>query len=324
MFMVCLILVTMTLMSCAPKTTEAIVQEQLGQMEFILKNSSNKSIPTAPNNAETYISGTINGGTSAQYDSLRFVGYWGSPITVNINVSTGRKNIKCWYKQDERYVRFYPSMTMKVVTPEHTTYIDLLHVVVRDTLLSDQTGYSSHMYYDMATEFILSFNQYGLTVNPLENSAPFVNTKIEYSGIADPAIPWPDGVNASTYNEIGSSVVAGEQLYIISTYNDLRGDRKIPMSYNSTTGKWEFEFPYLPTAGMNFRIEKASGQPLFMGVRLITPLGSVSCYNIHYFPDSSGQNTWMLFEASLVNGIPHIPYPGVNQLLNILQLIIGE
>ncbi len=212
---------------------------------------------------------------------------------------------------------------MKAVTPNNTTYMDLLHVVVRDTLLSDQTGYSSHMYYDMGTEFILSFNQYGLMVNPLANSAPFINTKIEYSGIADPTIPWPNGVDASNYNELGSSVIAGEQLYVISTYNDLRGDRKLPMTYNSASGKWEFEFPYLPSAGINFRIEKANSQPLFMGARLTTSLGSVSCYNIHYFPDSSGQNTWMLFEASLVNGMPHIPYPGINQLINILALIIN-
>lgn len=314
----------MTLASCQVKESTALVEEQSTKIEFLLRPIENKSIPGPVIGEEIDLSGTSFGYSQAQYDSLRPIGYWGGSMSKTLDVNGGIKNLKCWYKRGGVYTRFYPVITLKATNPDGTiVYHNLNHVVVKNLFISDGAGYNAEMYYEMVTEFELSFNHGGLVVNPLTNSQPFINTKVQYSGIADPNLPWPDSINVADYNELGSDVVAGEQLYIVTTYNDLRGERKLPMNYNSTNGKWEFEFPYLPSAGMNFRIEKATTQALFMGVKLSTSLGEVSCSNIHYFPNSSGQNTWLMFEASLVNGAPTIPWPNINQLINILELIIN-
>lgn len=314
----------MALSACQERVNTLMVEEQMAKIEFFIQPDENKSIPGPAVGDSISLSGTSFGYNQAQCDSMRYIGNWGSPMSTSLNVTGGRKNVKCWYKHQGFYTRFYPVLTLKVINPDQTTtYQNLGHVVVHNTTVSDSTGYSSEMYYEMVSEFDLSFNQGGLVVDPLTNSEPFVITKVEYSGIADPNLPWPDSVNVADYNELGSTVSAGEQLYVVTTYNDLSGERKLPMNYNSANGKWEFEFPYLPNASLNFRVEKATTQALFMGVKLSTSLGEVSCSNIHYFPDSSGENTWLMFEAYLENGIPHIPYPGINQLINILQLIIG-
>lgn len=322
------IVLMMLITACQERSLTAVVEEAVNTIEMRIRPDTNKGmekIGNAPIGALIYHSGTVN----SDYDSLSYDGVWGNQMIIPINATGGRKFIKFYYKVSatDTPTFFLPNLAARVIhstkdDSKDTTFVELKHIVPSDTLITDPTGYQAHFYYELRTEFDIIYTQQGVNIDPLTNTGPLISTKIEYSGIPDPNLNW-NGVNMSQYNELNVIVSPGEQLYVISSYNGLRGDRRLPMPYNTTTGKWEFEFMYPRNAGINFRVEKASSQALFMGLRLITELGLVSCCNIHYFPDSAGNNVWMLFQASLVNGLPTIPYPGINQLISILELIIN-
>lgn len=325
---ICIILLTTLFTACEEKIATAVVIKAKNLIEVRLRTNTEKGmekIGNAPIDALIYYSGNLN---DANYDSLRFVGTWGNQMIIPINATGGRKLVKCYYKVNptDTPVFFLPDLAARVVHStrgegKDTVFMELKHVVPTDTVITDPTGYQAHFYSELRTEFDIAYDQYGANINPLTDTG-LILTKIEYSGIPDPTLDW-GGVNTTQYTELGVNVTPSEQLYAVTSYNGLRGDRRLPMTYNTVTGKWEFEFMYPRNAGINFRVEKASSQPLYMGIRLITELGSVSCCNIHYFPDSNGNNVWMLFQASLVNGFPTIPWPNINQLINILELIIN-
>lgn len=317
-----IILFLLVVFGCTRRKDIMSVSEDQARYQFRIEDPG-KSVPTPPNGAEIYLSGTIFGYDFIQQDSLRYIGVWGdSLLSKPVNIGGGYYQIECWYKSGNYFYRFYPNVRMKRIDQNGSSMIDLKHQDVSFKSVSDSTGYSANMYHRMSTGFTVHYNQGGMSVDPLSNIA-LVTTTVEYTGVPDDSLTWPPSLNLNDVTEYGVRVHSGDSLFIVSTYNGLSGERKIPMIENVAAHKWTSDFLYHPNAGINIRVEKSNGEPLFMGVRLGTNSGHVSLSNIHYFPDIFGNNVWALFEASLVNGVPTIPHPDVNQLLNALEIVIG-
>lgn len=288
----------------AKKTMQASTDVPQHQLNMSIDDSGgDRSIPQPAFNELVATYGTTT--SQNQPDTLHTTtGTWGNNPHFQASLGAGIYDLGVRFKHANYWYKLFPNITASNGVNSYT----LLCFKVKKFITGTDT-----MFTDVTTEYETRVNDNGLYI--YESSHQPVNpvvATISYTGIADPALSWPAGTNFENIKEMGRIVTPGEPLYIILTYNKLESKYKLPMVYNTSTQTYSFDFPYPPDGGLNWRIEKADGNMMVMGIRLTTSLGSISCHNVRFL------NGWALMQGGLSASRPYQPYAGQNNLLDFL------